>query len=400
MRKEEDMFPKLNLCIDNCFAYKRWTKPGEWMRVIADLGIKFVEASADTECDPLYQGEEYIAWWVDETRRQSEKTGVAIKNVYSGHGTYCTLGLAHTNAAAREYFKNKWVKRQAQVAKDIGAGFGFYNQALCEDVLQSPAKYRAAMDTLLSDLQEIALYGREIGVDGLSLEQMYTPHMPPWTIREARQFVRDIYRCGAPMYLTVDTGHMNGQQYFLRPSQEQVREWIERRRSGEQVRRIWLGPKTAYDVFNSAVKGGLDSGEAATRIAALQEDYGYLFAEPEDTLIENWFRALGRYASIVHVQQADAKSSPHWSFTPENNAKGIVDGRSVLKALAEAFNPENEAEALPPLREINVTIEAFVGTAANIYDVLAELEQSVAYWRKLIPYDGIPLDEAVARLNP
>ncbi len=369
------------------------------MRVIADLGIKFVEASADTECDPLYQGEEYINWWISETKRQSEKTGVVVKNVYSGHGTYCTLGLAHTHNAAREYFKNKWVKRQAQVAKAVDAGFGFYNQALCEDVLQSPTKYREAMDTLISDLQEIALYGREIGLNDLSLEQMYTPHMPPWTIRETRQFVRDIYLCGAPMYLTVDTGHMNGQQYFLRPSQEQVRDWIERRQSGEQVRRVWLGPKAAYDIFNAAVQGSMDIREAAQQIDALGEDYGYMFAQPEDTSIENWFRALGRYASIVHVQQADAKSSPHWNFTPENNAKGIVDGRSVLKALAEAFSPENDAEALPPLREINVTIEAFMSTAANVYDEIAEMEQSVAYWRQLIPYDGIALDEAVALIE-
>jgi hypothetical protein len=281
----------------------------------------------------------------------------------------------------------------------VGAGFGFYSHGLCEDVLQSPQKYQAAMDILISGLQEIAVYARDIGLDGVSLEQMYTPHMPPWTIQGARQLVQDVYRCGAPMYLTLDTGHMNGQQYFLRPSQEQVREWIERARIGEKVRRIWLGPKAAHDAFVAAVAGGADIGETVKRICALGENFSYMFASPEDGRIENWMSALGQYASILHVQQADAKSSPHWNFTPENNARGIVDGRSVLRKLCEAFRNQSDTGDPPPVREIAVTIEAFIGTSANVYDELADIEQSVAYWRKLIPYDGIQLDEAVALLE-
>ena len=49
--------PKLSLAIDNRFASKRWTRPADWMQLIKDLGITLVEASADTECDPLYLGE-------------------------------------------------------------------------------------------------------------------------------------------------------------------------------------------------------------------------------------------------------------------------------------------------------------------------------------------------------
>ena len=52
------MDPIIYLGIDNCFASKRWVRPMEWARVISDLGLKHVEASADTECDPLYMGNE------------------------------------------------------------------------------------------------------------------------------------------------------------------------------------------------------------------------------------------------------------------------------------------------------------------------------------------------------
>ena len=45
--------PKIYLAIDNCFGSKRWTEPREWMDTIKSLGVYYVEASADTECDPL-----------------------------------------------------------------------------------------------------------------------------------------------------------------------------------------------------------------------------------------------------------------------------------------------------------------------------------------------------------
>ena len=67
--------PKLYLCIDNCFAYKRWVKPMDWMLLVKEMGAQYVEQSADTECDPLYHGAEYMRGWIRETREASEKTG-------------------------------------------------------------------------------------------------------------------------------------------------------------------------------------------------------------------------------------------------------------------------------------------------------------------------------------
>ena len=51
-------YPRIYLAIDNCVFYKRWTEPGEWAEKIRSLGVKYVEASADTEHDPLYSGPE------------------------------------------------------------------------------------------------------------------------------------------------------------------------------------------------------------------------------------------------------------------------------------------------------------------------------------------------------
>ena len=68
--------PKIFLAVDNCFASKRWTEHDEWMDVIKRLGLYYVEASADTECDPLYMGADYMKRWVDKVNSASEKTGV------------------------------------------------------------------------------------------------------------------------------------------------------------------------------------------------------------------------------------------------------------------------------------------------------------------------------------
>ena len=98
------MDPKVYLAIDNCFASKRWAQPKEWMRVIRDIGLKYIEASADTECDPMYLGKDFTRRWIDDVKNNAEKSGLMIKNLYSGHGTYATCGLTHYDPEIRTGF--------------------------------------------------------------------------------------------------------------------------------------------------------------------------------------------------------------------------------------------------------------------------------------------------------
>jgi len=66
-------YPEIYLSIDNCFAKKRWTDPADWMRVIKELGIDYIEASADNECDPLYTTPDYIKDWVTQIEKNQER---------------------------------------------------------------------------------------------------------------------------------------------------------------------------------------------------------------------------------------------------------------------------------------------------------------------------------------
>ena len=99
------------------------------------------------------------------------------------------------------------------------------------------------------------------------------------------------------------------------------------------------------------------------------------------------------YSPIMHLQQTDGKSSPHWPFSKEFNARGVVDAREVFAALGEAFARPDEGGMPPKCGEVVMTLEPFIGTAGNTYDLRADLDISVRYWREWIPRDGMPLSE-------
>src|SRR5689334_14776051 len=99
------MYPRLHLALDNCFASKRWTEPAEWMTIAAEADVYCIEASADNECDPLYSTPDSLRDWINNIHATSHKTGVKVVNLYSGHGTYATLGLAHPDQRVRDHIQ-------------------------------------------------------------------------------------------------------------------------------------------------------------------------------------------------------------------------------------------------------------------------------------------------------
>lgn len=391
------MDPRLYLCIDNCFAYKRWVKPLDWMLLIRDMGVLYVEQSADTECDPMYMGADYMREWAGWVRRDSEKTGVEVMNVYSGHGTYTTCGMTHWHDGVRRRFLDGWMKAQVDTAAAVGAGFGFFAHGVEQGELQSPDACDARLEQLYGDLAELAAHARDKGLPGLSIEQMYAPHMPPWTLRGAETLLREVYaRGGAPLYLTLDIGHMNGQQFFQRPTREAI---LARIRDRHGAPRPWLGTERAHRLCVEAELGAINAEAAADAILADVAANPHLFAGPEDCGIRGWVEALGQYANIVHLQQTDGKSSPHWPFTEHYNQLGIASGEQLIASLSAAF-ARPPIDGLPaPVHAVALTLEPFMGTLANPYAAVEDIAASVAYWRRFVPRDGMRLSEAVEMLG-
>lgn len=394
------MDPKLYLGIDNCFAAKRWTRPAEWMGIIKDLGLRYIEASADTECDPIYMGPNFTRDWIEDVKYHEKRLGMKVKNVYSGHGTYVTSGLTHYDNRVTLRFRDEWVKKQMDTAQALGAGFGFFAHGFEELLLQDHELYEQKLDELYDNLADLACYARQIGMRYAGLEQMYSPHQPPWTIEGTLRLLKEVWRRsgGAPFYITADLGHMNGQQFFEKPTEQYIRDKISLAHAGKPVRRAWFGTSKARALYLDAAAGRMDENAAVSAILKDVEANPNLFSNPIDWNIDAWMRSLGCYSPIVHLQQSDGKSSPHWPFSREFNEKGIVNGKKVLAALVASYEQPDDPAMPPKCDEIVLTFEPFISTAGSTYDLLDDMKESLAYWRQWIPEDGMTLSEVAKRL--
>ena len=377
-------YPKLYLAIDNCFAYKRWTRPEDWARVIQGLGVQFVEASADTELDPLYMGAPYLAEWAGEVRRAEKEHGVRVCNLYSGHGTYTTLGLTHPHRSVRERMETDWFMPMIRLAGELGCGLGFFAHGFEHRVLQSAASYAEHVAMLLDALVRLNRYAGEVGCGKLGLEQMYTPHMYPWRLRDTEDLLRQVTaRSGRGFYFTEDLGHHTTR--FMRPDRDTV--------AARSTRGVWLGTDRA---FSLADQGG---SSAWDQLAAEMDANPQLFSTAEDGDCYAWLERLGCYSPIIHLQQTDGQTSAHLPFTEDRNRWGRITGDRVLRALKRSYDTPAPAAMPERCDEIYLTLEVFSATTSIPHDLLEDYRATVQYWRRFVPEDGLALDVLVGRLD-
>ena len=377
--------PRLFLAVDNCFASKRWTEPEDWMALLCELGIRYAEASADTECDPLYTTPEYLANWRQRVQEAGSLAGVRVANLYSGHGTYSTLGLSHADRRVRAHLRDNWLKPFLSLAQSLEAGVGFYCFAFNRNVLQSYLAYNEEVEALCEILGELSHYNRFIGGKTLSVEQMYAPHQYPWTIEGALYLMKH-----ADVKITLDTGHHTGQKRFLPPSEEAL--FRACRPDGGD---LWVGTDVADALLRSAQNGSLPAGEAVKRILDNVAENKHLFSAPQDGDLYAWLERLGCNSPIIHLQQTDGNGSSHRGFTAELRNGDQVCPKKVLRALARAYGQPGKSGKSA---QIFLTLELFFPTAAYPSEIIRVLRESVAVWRSVIPYDGITLEQALENL--
>jgi D-erythrulose 1-phosphate 3-epimerase len=393
-------YPEIYLAIDNCFASKRWSEPMEWARVINELGLSYVEASADNECDPLYGGPDYLADWINQVKQAEEKYGIKVVNLYSGHGTYATLGLQHYDVRVRERILNDWLKPMKINAGKLNAGLGFYCHAFSNNVLQNPISYQERYNDLINSLADLAATVSE-GCEAIGLEQMYTPHQIPWTINGASALMQEVYKkAGAPLYMTIDTGHQSGQRKFPRPETQVLQDVINMFRRGKKTKGVWYGPEIVIQMLQEgAKKQASEDAKTLDEINKTLDKFPYLFASSSDGDTYKWLEELGAYSPIIHLQQTDGNKSAHWAFTEENNKIGIIDPVKVLRSIKSSYDNNVDAGLPPKVSKIYLTFEMFSGTADIPTDIIARHEESVDYWRKFIPRDGEKLDDILNNLK-
>jgi hypothetical protein len=283
--------------------------------------------------------------------------------------------------------------RLARKVEAAGIGFSFF--AMPDDVLQSPESYARREDVILEILSEIVDYAWSGGQVEVSVEQMYAPHQPPWTIQGSRDFLRKLFaRTGKPCYITIDVGHQVGQRRFLRPDARTVKAVLCRCRRGEEVTGVWLGPLSSHERLKRAAAEPASEDEAAVSgILAEMGRYPYLFAREEDGDTYAWLEQLGCYSPIVHMQQTDGISAHHAPFTEENNEKGIIEGKKVLETLARSYTRPPE-DGMPPRTDtVYLSMELFASNTDFNSDTLSRMKETMRYWRRYVPRDGERLNE-------
>lgn len=91
-----------------------------------------------------------------------------------------------------------------------------------------------------------------------------------------------------------------------------------------------------------------------------------------------WLERLGRFTQVVHLQQTDGSGDRHWPFTAEFNERGIIEPNRVVELVAK-FARE----------EVELMFEPMFAFEAPDEQVLADLHESVAYWRPAVEKLGV-----------
>lgn len=393
------MYPKIYLALDNCFGIKRWTEPDEWMKISKEVGIHYIEASADNECDPFYGGKDYLKDWIQKVEKSQIKYQSKVANFFTGYSTYRTLGLLHPDRRIRDRLVNKWFKEIIQVASTLNAGLGFFVHAFSQPVLQDPEVYQETKNLLFDTISLLIEFASSQSPSPvlLMLEQMYSPHQYPWTINGTFEYLKEVYkRSKFPSYIALDTGHMVGQRRFLRPSQEQLEELFSCTHVHDLLSNFWLGSDSVRKiVIENSKSSFLSKPNFIELIEAEMDRYPYLFADPDDGDLYSWLKAMGCYSPIIHLQQTNGRTSSHQPFTRENNLKGIVHPKKVLQALVHSYQEPTNSQFPPKCKEIYLTFEIFNSSIDYPLQIINRLRESVDFWREFIPQDGLTLDVLV-----
>lgn len=374
-------YPRIYLAMDNCFAIKRWARPSEWARVISEEigGITCVQASTDLEIDPQFCPPEYTNRWIQEVRQCERKYGIRLVSFYSGYVTYRSTSLLNWDKSYRDRFRDNYVYKTIDLAKEFDATAGGALQAFTEEVLQHPEKFAEAKATLMDYAIQCAKYSGEKGVH-YGFEQMYTPTQGWWRIKDVKKYMRDIYKnAGTPLYTTVDTAHMVGQHLFYHPTDEQFETMI-RAHSAQGFR------------LPDEMVRMVENGTSLDELKRAAERYEYWFSKREDGDLYRWLEEVSCYSPIMHLQQTDGSYSSHRPFTKKFNQNGIVNPRDMLKAIVKCYDKPVDRDMPPRVEDIYLAFEIFFGVTDSKEDVISALRETVAFWRDVIREDGKPAD--------
>jgi sugar phosphate isomerase/epimerase len=193
------------LGVNTCFAVKRWPRPAEWSRIVADdLGLDLVQHSLDLV--DLDAGSDALADQAAEVRDACGAAGLELASTFTGLIAYSTSLLLHPEPALRRRAA-AWYERLIAFSALAGARrAGGHVGSLSTADHADPARRAALWEELAATLHELAASARAAGLDGLLIENMACAREPA-TIADVERLMTVGDARHAPVELCLDVGH-------------------------------------------------------------------------------------------------------------------------------------------------------------------------------------------------
>jgi sugar phosphate isomerase/epimerase len=305
---------RFRLIGNNGFTTEDYPEPEVWAGVLAKAGLVEFEYFADHLEPVLFRRViQEESEFLQATRRAMAASGLKVWSGATARVSYLLNLLNHPYADMRREAL-QWCRAFIDLARGLGARYvsGHYDIMGKRDLARN---FGGAMQRTIDGLVEMSRYAAEKGLEAIFLEQMHRPQLQPNTIERGHAMLDAVNaRSAVPVYMHLDLGH-------------------------------------AAPVFDDPAHGPRD-----------KDPYAWL-AEPwgDNRLV------------LVHAQQTDRLASRHWPFTPEFNAKGIIDGRRCIEALAAS----GVAEAV-------LALEILFARGTLIEEIEPAIVESAAWWRRAL----------------
>jgi sugar phosphate isomerase/epimerase len=196
---------RARLGINNCFAVKRWPRPGDWAAIVRDeLGLEIVELSLDLAGDIASAGGRDDV--VSQTRSALDFYGLRAETVFTGLAAYSLNLLMHPDEGQRRA-ATQWYLGVVEFAARVGVrGAGGHVGAMSVPDWADEARRAERWAGLQRSLAEIAAVARSAGLEYLLVENLAS-HREPSTMASIETLLTDGDAAHAPVRLCLDVGH-------------------------------------------------------------------------------------------------------------------------------------------------------------------------------------------------
>ena len=324
----------LDIAINGAFLTRRWEQPDNWMRLTRETGYAAHSFCYDV-LDPFFSGDSsFLLEEAAKTKAAAAKYGVTLCDAYTGVATHRFHGLSHSDPRARQKMRD-WISEAFTIAQAMGVTqIGGHWDAFSCEVLEDAAKTEEALQRVIATYRDICVEGKTKGQRAFYSEQMYIPSEAPWTLDQMERMLIEGNRDnpnGCDFRIAIDVGHQAGNHYGL------------------------TGDDLSYEV---------------------------------------WLKRFAATTELIHLQQTTQDASHHWPFTPDFNAKGVVDIAKVIDAIVESHQTYAEslvAAVLAPVDKHYLVGEFIPGSTKTESRLLSELTDTAKYLRQWIPEGGLTI---------